>query len=61
MTFSLCVLGLPIVIPNCSEPVLLGCAILAASAAKFYPSVVTAMTAMSGNGELIKPNVTDLE
>ncbi|KAF8773195.1 FGGY carbohydrate kinase domain-containing [Argiope bruennichi] len=55
------VTGLPIIVPNSSEPVLLGCAILAASAAKYYPSVVSAMAAMCGNGELIKPNINDQE
>ncbi|GBN10049.1 FGGY carbohydrate kinase domain-containing protein [Araneus ventricosus] len=53
--------GLPIIVPNSSEPVLLGCAILAASAAKYYPSVVSAMTVMCGNGILIKPNINDQE
>ncbi|GFT59983.1 FGGY carbohydrate kinase domain-containing protein [Nephila pilipes] len=51
--------GLPIIVPNSSEPVLLGCAILAASAAKYYSSVVAAMTAMCGNGIIVKPNILD--
>ncbi|GIY96292.1 FGGY carbohydrate kinase domain-containing protein [Caerostris extrusa] len=53
------VTGLPVIVPNNSESVLLGCAILAASAAKCHPSVVSAMTNMSGHGFLVLPNADD--
>lgn len=51
--------GLPVIIPDTKEPVLVGCAILAASAAQCYPSVEKAMSAMCGSGKLIEPNVED--
>lgn len=48
--------GLPVIVPYTPEPVLVGSAILAASASKYYSSVLTAMSSMSGKGSLIKPN-----
>ncbi|XP_035225436.1 FGGY carbohydrate kinase domain-containing protein-like isoform X1 [Stegodyphus dumicola] len=49
--------GLPVIIPHNSEPVLVGSAILAASAANYYPSVVTAMSSMCGDGVVIEPSL----
>ncbi|XP_021000026.2 FGGY carbohydrate kinase domain-containing protein [Parasteatoda tepidariorum] len=51
--------GLPVIIPLNSEPVIVGSAILAASAAKYYPSVLSAMSSMCGAATVIKPNIED--
>ncbi len=48
--------GLPIVLAREPEAVLLGSAILAATAAQIYPDVTHAMQAMSVEGETIRPN-----
>ncbi len=48
--------GLTLVLPKEPEAVLLGSAILAATAAGVYPDIPAAMQAMSGQGEAIRPN-----
>lgn len=50
------IIGLPVIVPYTSEPVLVGSAILGASASKYYSSVVDAMSAMSGKGLIVKPD-----
>ncbi len=52
--------GLPIVLAREPEAVLLGSAILAATAAQIYPDVRHAMQAMSVEGETIRPNPATL-
>ncbi|KAG8185354.1 hypothetical protein JTE90_005481 [Oedothorax gibbosus] len=48
------IIGLQVIIPETKEPVLVGSAILAASAAKYYHSVEEAMSFMCGKGKLIE-------
>lgn len=48
--------GLPIVLGRETESVLLGAAILAATASGAHPEITSAMQAMSGVGETITPN-----
>jgi FGGY-family pentulose kinase len=48
--------GLTLVLPKEPEAVLLGSAILAATAAGTYPNIYTAMQAMSGTGQIVRPN-----
>jgi len=47
--------GLPVEVPRSPEPVLLGAAILGASAAGAFPDIQAAMAAMSGIGERFHP------
>lgn len=49
--------GLPVILPEETESVLLGSAILAATASGKYSSVPLAMDAMCGKGTLIKPHL----
>ncbi|XP_023220769.1 FGGY carbohydrate kinase domain-containing protein-like [Centruroides sculpturatus] len=51
------VTGLPVIIPEESESVLLGGAILAARASEKYSSVPLAMNVMCGRGTIISPNL----
>lgn len=53
--------GVPVVAPKCSEPVLLGSAMLAALAAGVYSSLEQAMGAMSQFGDLYQPNPNYLD
>ena len=48
--------GLTLVLPEASEAVLLGSAILAAVGAGAYPDVLAAMQAMSRAGDVVRPN-----
>src|SRR5205085_1725952 len=48
--------GLRLILPQEPEAVLLGSAILAATAAGAYPDIHAAMQAMSRSGEVIAPN-----
>jgi FGGY-family pentulose kinase len=48
--------GLTLILPKEPEAVLLGSAILAAAAAGIYPDVPSAMQAMSGRGQIVRPN-----
>jgi len=47
------ILGVPIVLPECDEAVLLGSAVLAAAASGAHPSVAAAMAAMTRAGETV--------
>ncbi|KAI0240066.1 FGGY carbohydrate kinase domain-containing protein [Lamellibrachia satsuma] len=49
------VTGLPIVIPNSNESVLLGAAILGACASKRFHSIQEAMMTMTGSGQVVRP------
>ncbi|XP_054714417.1 FGGY carbohydrate kinase domain-containing protein-like isoform X2 [Uloborus diversus] len=56
--------GLPVIIPNTPEPVLLGSAILGATAAKHYDSVLAAMSAISQQAfstSIVTPRTEDKE
>ncbi len=48
--------GLTLILPKEPEAVLLGSAILAATAAKAYPDIYSAMQGMGGRGEVVEPN-----
>lgn len=48
--------GLTLILPQEPEAVLLGSAILAATAAGVYSSVASAMQGMSGQGQVVRPN-----
>ena len=48
--------GLTLILPKEPEAVLLGAAMLAATAASAYPSVPAAMQGMSGRGQVVRPN-----
>jgi FGGY-family pentulose kinase len=48
--------GMTLVLPREPEAVLLGSAILAATAAGIYPDIPAAMHAMSGTGRVVSPN-----
>jgi len=48
--------GLPIIIPHKSESVLLGSAMLGASASGLFQSLTEAMAAMGGSGKIVMPN-----
>ena len=48
--------NIPVIIPNEAESVLLGAAILGASAAKVFPDLDSAVRAMAGQGRIISPN-----
>ncbi|XP_074643500.1 FGGY carbohydrate kinase domain-containing protein-like isoform X2 [Tubulanus polymorphus] len=48
--------GLPIVLPDEKESVLLGSAILASIAAHEYPTMQVAMDTMCGDGHVVRPN-----
>lgn len=48
--------NIPVFIPNEAESVLLGAAMLAASAAKVFPDVNSAVKAMAGKAHMISPN-----
>jgi FGGY-family pentulose kinase len=50
--------GLTLILPKEPEAVLLGAAILAATAAQAYPSITAAMQTMSGRGDVVRPNPT---
>ncbi|XP_065834234.1 FGGY carbohydrate kinase domain-containing protein-like isoform X2 [Oscarella lobularis] len=50
------VTGLPVVLAKEQESVLIGAAILGATAAKAFPSIKVAMTSMTEVGKIIKPN-----
>lgn len=47
--------GAQVIVPAQTEPVMLGSAILGAVAGGAYPDLESAMTAMSGSGEIIEP------
>lgn len=51
--------GLPIIIPDESESVLLGSAMLGASASGRFASLTEAMAAMGGSGRIIPPNLKE--
>jgi len=53
------VTGLPVICPNEPESVLLGGAILGATAAGDFPSILEAMKAMGGTGRVIEPRAND--
>lgn len=55
------ILGLPVVIPDTRDCVLLGSAILAATASDDFADIKEAMTAMSGCGKVLFPKVEDKE
>jgi D-ribulokinase len=48
--------GMPVVLPDCPEPVLLGAAMLGAAAASYYPSVPDAMDRMAGTTTTYEPD-----
>ena len=48
--------GLTLILPKESEAVLLGSAVLAATAAGAYPNIYAAMQGMSGVGQKVSPN-----
>lgn len=48
-------IGLPVVVPDCSEPVLLGAAMSAAAAAKGIP-VRNSVPSMAGGCTVLQPN-----
>lgn len=50
------VTGLPVVVPNEAESVLLGSAVLGAKAAGLYSSIQACMETMCGQGEVTMPN-----
>ncbi|XKL62943.1 hypothetical protein PGB90_005307 [Kerria lacca] len=50
-------MGLPVLIPEQSESILLGAAILGASVAKFYSNIEEAVLHMAGPAKIIKPNL----
>ncbi|XP_064624599.1 FGGY carbohydrate kinase domain-containing protein-like [Lineus longissimus] len=52
------IVGLPFILPQESESVLLGSAILGAIAASHIPTIEDAMKSMCGNGEMVKPDMT---
>ncbi|MBZ4021720.1 ribulokinase [Rhodobacter sp. TJ_12] len=47
--------GCAVVVPDTAEPVLLGCAMLAAVAAGHQPDLPAAMAAMAGGGQVVAP------
>ena len=49
--------GLTLILPKEPEAVLLGSAILAATAAGAYPNIHAAMQGMSGRGQVVRPNL----
>jgi ribulose kinase len=49
------VLNVPVVVPNCDESVALGAALLAAVAAKEYPTLSEAMAALGQQGSIVYP------
>lgn len=51
--------GLPVVLPHKKETVLLGSAMLAASASTHFASLNEAMANMGGHGRTIHPNQQD--
>lgn len=51
--------GLPVVLPNKKESVLLGSAMLGASASAHFSSLNEAMIKMGGHGRTIQPNQLD--
>lgn len=51
--------GLPVVIPQKKESVLLGSAMLGASASAHFASLSEAMAKMGGHGRSIQPNFKD--
>ena len=53
--------GIPIVIPDEEESVLLGSAVLGACASQFFPSIEHAMHSMGGSGRSILPNIHEQE
>lgn len=53
------VVGVPFVLPDMDESVLLGAAILGAVACGNYPSIQEAMEAMGGEGSVVMPNKQD--
>lgn len=50
------ILQLPVLVPHCAEPVLLGAAISAAAATPSKTLDLTRVVSMSGGAELISPN-----
>ncbi|KAH9496846.1 hypothetical protein Btru_010415 [Bulinus truncatus] len=50
------VLGLPVVLPNTEQSVLLGSAMLGACASGFFPNLEAAMTSMGGVGRVVSAN-----
>jgi FGGY-family pentulose kinase len=55
------VLGIPIVLPDTQESVLLGAAILGAAASQDFASIEAAMSSMSGEGAVVYPNLDDTQ
>lgn len=55
------VLGMPVLLPQEPESVLLGAAMLAAVAGEKYRTVEDAVVKMGGVADLIKPNANDSE
>ncbi|CAL1545462.1 unnamed protein product [Lymnaea stagnalis] len=52
------VLGLPVVLPNTEQSVILGAAMLGACASGQFSSLQTAMTAMGGQGSVVNPDLS---
>lgn len=51
-------IGLPVVVPDCAEPVLLGCAMsAAAAAAEGKEDLRNTVSRMAGNCNVIQPNL----
>ncbi|KAK3089619.1 hypothetical protein FSP39_005104 [Pinctada imbricata] len=55
------VTGIPIILPNEEESVLLGAAVLGATASKDFTSIQDAMLSMCGKGKVIMPNTQNTE
>ncbi|XP_022290049.2 FGGY carbohydrate kinase domain-containing protein-like [Crassostrea virginica] len=55
------VLGLPVVLPKEEESVLLGSAVLAASASKDFNTIQDAMLSMCGEGDIVEPSISQAE
>lgn len=55
------ILGLPILFPKMSEPVLLGAAILGALASDVWPNVESAIEGMRRPTDIFLPSLTDTE
>ncbi|SOC04220.1 FGGY-family pentulose kinase [Rhodobacter sp. JA431] len=52
--------GCAVLVPETAEPVLLGCAMLAAVAAGSQPDLASAMAAMAGSGQVVAPRGGDI-
>lgn len=51
--------AMPVLVPNESEMVLVGSAMLAACAAKYYPTLEAASKAMASSCEAVHPNINN--